>query len=143
MDPEKRLTIEEVLAHPWLLTEAPAIKLKTAHFINSKDAVATALAAGNRRLRAIELKPVEDAINPILIRIKQRKNSESQSGQNRSNYAEESGEPEILEEVDTEEPVYVLRSALCHLLNLLHMKQDDRWAAKNLGILLKLYFYRL
>lgn len=42
------------------------------NFKKSKDAVATALAAGNRRLRAIHLKPVSDAVNPIMIRSRNR-----------------------------------------------------------------------
>ena len=59
-------------------------KQQSPHFIKSRDAVATALAAGNRRLKAIELKPIEEALNPILIRTKQRQNSENFSTNKKS-----------------------------------------------------------
>ena len=68
-----------MLEHPWLVVQAPDIPLQShgGMFFKSKESVATALAAGNRRLRAIELRPVSDALNPIMIRSKQRQISNS------------------------------------------------------------------
>ena len=82
---DDRLTIEQVLDHPWLVEAAPEIPLQSPLFIKSKDAVATALAAGNRRLRAIDLKPVADAVNPIMIRSKQRQISNNINNDNFKN----------------------------------------------------------
>ena len=82
---DDRLTIEQVLNHPWLVEAAPEIPLQSPLFIKSKDAVATALAAGNRRLRAIDLKPVADAVNPIMIRSKQRQISNNINNDNFKN----------------------------------------------------------
>ena len=79
------MTIEQVLNHPWLVEAAPEIPLQSPLFIKSKDAVATALAAGNRRLRAIDLKPVADAVNPIMIRSKQRQISNNINNDNYQN----------------------------------------------------------
>jgi len=127
VDPEKRLTISQVLRHPWLVSEAPEIPLQSPHFIKSRDAVATALAAGNRRLKAIELKPIEEALNPILIRTKQRQNSENFSTNKKSTRGIDPVLPSIERlEIDMADPVMILRTALCHLLNMLHMKQDQR-----------------
>ena len=86
-------------------------------FFKSKESVATALAAGNRRLRAIELRPVSDALNPIMIRSKQRQisnsiNLPSDPSDNKPD------NPSVL--------VKNIRLALCYLLNFLHLPESDR-----------------
>ena len=78
-------------------------------------------------MRAIELKPVEDALNPILIRTKQRQNSENFS-KNKKSFIIDAELPAIENiEIDMTNPATILRTALCHLLNILHMKQDVRY----------------
>jgi hypothetical protein len=137
VDPEKRLTIEEVMAHPWLISDAPDIPLFSPHFIKSKDALASALAAGNRRLRTVELAPVESAYNPILIRAKQRQKSTTFKGPDSGPQGDTS---DFEEPVDMSCQINILRTALwylnpkpsnstslfSHMLNLLHMKSEDR-----------------
>ncbi|CAG5112744.1 Oidioi.mRNA.OKI2018_I69.chr2.g6939.t1.cds [Oikopleura dioica] len=123
VDPEKRMNIEEVMQHPWLISDAPDIPLFSPHFIKSKDALATALAAGNRRLRTVELAPVETAYNPILIRAKQRQKSTTFTPAE-SIYQGDAANLEA--PVDMSLQINILRTALCHLLNLLHMKSEDR-----------------
>lgn len=74
VDPHSRMTVEELVSHPWLTEEAPDTPLQSHIFISNKAHREKTIKDHESQLkrmripdRPVNLKPIEDALNPILI----------------------------------------------------------------------------
>jgi len=79
VDSKKRMTIEELINHPWLTEEAPDTVLKSPLLFADKtrlkqtcENIKTQLKQMRIIERSAELKPIEDAIIPMLVKRQQK-----------------------------------------------------------------------
>lgn len=78
VDPHERMTIDELIKHPWLTEEAPNTLLQSPLYISNKAHLKETTALYKNQLkkmrikeRSANLKPIESAINPMLVKRQQ------------------------------------------------------------------------
>ena len=87
VDPHERMTIDQLVQHPWLTEEAPDTLLQSLVYMNSKSSLQEVALVHEKHLkkmripdRPVNLKPIESAINPILVKRKEQNRKEEMQG---------------------------------------------------------------
>ena len=87
VDPHDRMNIDELVRHPWLTEEAPDTLLQSLVYMTSKSSLQEVALMHENQLkkmripdRPVNLKPIESAINPILIKRKEINRKEELQG---------------------------------------------------------------
>lgn len=87
VDPHERMTIDELVKHPWLTEEAPDTLLQSLVYMTSKSSLQEVALAHEDHLkkmripdRPVNLKSIESAINPILVKRKELNRKEEMQG---------------------------------------------------------------
>ena len=87
VDPHERMNIDELVKHPWLTEEAPDTLLQSLVYMSNKSSMQEVALLHDKHLkkmripeRPVNLKPIESAINPILINRKGNNRKEEMQG---------------------------------------------------------------